>query len=96
MQWKFRIYVQPLDRVFHPGNALDAHIARVAVLYEDLRLENLAASEDSIPKLDRNPDRRLSREQRQHQLRKVDGIRLHHDECPDEPPSRACASGDSD
>ena len=34
------------------GSEYDAKVARVAVLYEDLRLENLAASEPSIPKLD--------------------------------------------
>jgi hypothetical protein len=48
----YKIRVKPLDRVFRRGCELDARIARVAVLYEDLRLENLAMVEESIPTLD--------------------------------------------
>ena len=49
---EYRIRVRRLNQIFRHGSELDARIARLTVLYEDLRLENLAASEDSIPKLD--------------------------------------------
>ena len=49
---RYQIRVKPLNRVFRTASEIDARVARVAVLYEDLRLENLAASEESIPKLD--------------------------------------------
>ena len=52
MRWKSKFYVKELDRVFTNGSLLDAHISRVAVLYEDLRLEMMAASEVSLPTLD--------------------------------------------
>jgi hypothetical protein len=49
---RYQIRVKPLNRVFRAASELDALVARVAVLYEDLRLENVAASEASIPALD--------------------------------------------
>lgn len=50
---KYNILVTPLDRAFGRGSKkVNAHIMRVAVLYEDMRLENIAASQDSIPSID--------------------------------------------
>jgi hypothetical protein len=52
--WKYLILVSRLNRVFGRGSQrLNAHIMRVAVLYEDMRLENIAAAEESIPALDK-------------------------------------------
>jgi hypothetical protein len=51
--WKFRIYVSRLDRVFGRGaSRVNAHIMRLAVLYEDVRLENYAMVAESIPAID--------------------------------------------
>ncbi len=47
-----RVRVKPIDSVFRRGSEYDAKIARVSVLYEDLRLENIAASEAELPRLD--------------------------------------------
>jgi hypothetical protein len=49
---RYRVRVKPLNEAFRAGSDLDARLARVAVLYEDLRLETLAASADSIARLD--------------------------------------------
>ena len=38
--------------MFRLGSEYDAKVARIAVLYEDLRLENIAASESEMPRLD--------------------------------------------
>lgn len=53
--WKFRLFFGNLHRAFglHP-RLLNARIMQIAVLYEDLRLENLALSEESIPFLDKS------------------------------------------
>ena len=49
---KYRILVKRLNQVFRHGSDLDARVARLAVLFEDLRLETMAASQESIPNLD--------------------------------------------
>ena len=49
---RYRIRVRRINQVFTEGSEYDAKVARVAVLYEDLRLENIAASETSIVRLD--------------------------------------------
>jgi hypothetical protein len=49
---RYRIRVKRMNQLFRRGSEYDAKVARVAVLYEDLRLENIAASEASIPRLD--------------------------------------------
>jgi len=41
-----------VSRVFQSGSLLDAHLARLCVLYEDLRIEITGISEDSINALE--------------------------------------------
>jgi hypothetical protein len=54
--WKWKVYVNTLDHLFggtsNDENKLNANLMRVSVLYEDLRLENFAMAEESIPALD--------------------------------------------
>lgn len=54
--WKWKVYVNTLDRVFggvsKEERELNAHMMRVSVLHEDLRIENLALAEASLPSLD--------------------------------------------
>jgi hypothetical protein len=54
--WKWKVYVNTLDRVFggvsKEEKELNAHMMRVSVLHEDLRIENLALAEPSLPGLD--------------------------------------------
>ena len=52
MSKRYRIRVKRINQIFRHGSDYDARLARVAVLYEDLRLENLAASAESIAALD--------------------------------------------
>jgi len=49
---RYKIRVKRINQVFRHGSDYDSRLARLAVLYEDLRLENLAASAKSIDALD--------------------------------------------
>jgi len=51
--WKYRVYVRELDRVFARGpRVLNAHIARMVVLYHDLQLEMFATAADRVKELE--------------------------------------------
>lgn len=51
---RYRIRVKRINQIFRRGSDYDARLARVAVLFEDLRLERLATAADSIESLDRS------------------------------------------
>src|SRR5207249_2273764 len=51
--WKYRVFVRELDRVFSRGpKLLNAHIARMVVLYHDLQLEMFATAADRVKELE--------------------------------------------
>lgn len=51
------IRVKELNLALPPQEILSAHFARLAVLYEDLRIEVMACAQDSIPALDTTDER---------------------------------------
>jgi hypothetical protein len=51
--WKCRVHVRELDRVLSQGpKLLNAHIARMVVLYHDLQLELFATAADRVKELE--------------------------------------------
>jgi hypothetical protein len=49
---RYKIRAKRINQIFRHGSDYDSRLARLAVLYEDLRLENLGASAKSIDALD--------------------------------------------
>src|SRR5260370_21912695 len=49
---RYKLHAKNLQRVFNDGSLLQAHIARLCVLFEDLRIETYGIIEESLPSLD--------------------------------------------